>query len=84
MKEKEMYVNWLLIANVRYALNRDNTIALRNFKMTLKEVLTWYVDPSMKNYIINKLVDEIMSDLNLYERKDKESWLELIKNLQNQ
>lgn len=76
--ERDRYLNYLLIGNLRYALMRDNDLAIGNFKMTFNETINWYSDNFMKKYIVNKLVDEIMTDLRYNKRRDSEKWLKFV------
>lgn len=72
--EKDTVLNWMLIGNIRYALNRDNGSAQINYEITFEEAFKWYEHLSSKIYIINKLIDEIEFDLRIHERKDEFRW----------
>lgn len=79
MKDKTK--NWLLIGNVRYALNRDNGLALSNFKMVVFETINSIKENDYKKYTIKKIMEEIIDDLKYYERNDASKWYELVDKL---
>ena len=81
MMEKDMVLNWMLIGNIRYALDRDNGISLANYRMIFREAITWYEDNFMKNYIINKLISEIEMDLHVFDREYETEWRVFIEDL---
>lgn len=69
----ERTINWLLVANIRYALDRDNVSAFSNFKMSFEDAIKDITDPEYLKYTLEKLIDEIESEL-MWEPKKTESY----------
>lgn len=80
-KMSEKHLNWLIVMSLRYALNRDNGIAFENFVIATREALDFIKVKTHKEYTVNKLVEEIRTDLSIYERKDKQNWQKFVNEL---
>lgn len=76
----EKTVAWLLIQSVRYALNRDNEIAMKNFETSFDDAIKDIKVKAYKTYVIEKIIDEIKSEL-IWTKKDEKLWLVFIEKL---
>ncbi len=81
MKKFERNLNWLLVGNVRYAMNRDNGSAMKNFETVVFDTINEIKTPSYKKYTIEKIIDEIITELRFQPKNDSELWLDLVERL---
>lgn len=81
MKKFERNLNWLLVGNVRYAINRDNGSAMKNFEIVVFDTINEIKTPSYKKYTIEKIIDEIIIGLKFQSKNDSKLWLDLVERL---
>ena len=81
MKKFERNLNWLLVGNVRYAINRDNGSAMKNFEIVVFDTINEIKTPSYKKYTIEKIIDEIITELKFQPKNDSRLWLDLVERL---
>lgn len=75
VKVEQKDLGILLVSLGRYAIRRDNQYAAFTFKEEVEKYVPKF-DGKYKEYIVNKLIDEIKSNMAFYEVEDESSLLQ--------